>query len=33
LGFTVGFVDDFEPESHDLPLDSILNENGLVWPV
>ena len=33
LGFTVGFVDDFEPEAHDLPLDSILNENGLVWPI
>jgi len=33
LGFTGGFLDDFEPEPHDLPLDGILNENGLVWPV
>ena len=33
LGFTTGFVDDFEPEPHDEPLDAILNENGVVWPV
>jgi 5,10-methenyltetrahydrofolate synthetase len=33
LGFTQGFVDDFEPEPHDQPLDAILNENGEVWPV
>ena len=33
LGFTVGFVDDFSPEPHDVPLDTILNENGAVWPV
>lgn len=33
LGFTSGYVDDFEPEVHDQPLDTILNENGLVWPV
>jgi 5-formyltetrahydrofolate cyclo-ligase len=33
LGFTNGFVDDFEPEPHDQPLDAILNENGVVWPV
>lgn len=33
LGFTQGFVDDFEPEPHDQPLDAILNENGVVWPV
>jgi 5-formyltetrahydrofolate cyclo-ligase len=30
--FTVGFVDDFEPEPHDQPLDAILNDNGVVWP-
>ena len=23
----------FEPEAHDLPLDAILNDNGVVWPV
>ena len=33
LGFTNGFIDDFEPEEHDLPLDAILNDNGVVWPV
>lgn len=33
LGFTQGFLDDFEPESHDVPLDAILNDNGVVWPV
>ena len=33
LGFTNGFIDDFEPEAHDEPLDAILNDNGVVWPV
>ena len=33
LGFTQGFVDDFEPEPHDQPLDAILNENGVIWPI
>ena len=33
LGFTQGFIDDFEPEPHDLPLDAILNDSGVVWPV
>ena len=33
LGFTQGFVPDFEPEPHDMPLDAILNDNGVVWPV
>ena len=33
LGFTQGFIDEFEPEPHDLPLDAILNDNGVVWPV
>ena len=33
LGFTVGYLDDFEPEPHDVPLDAILNDNGVVWPV
>jgi len=26
-------VDDLEPEAHDQPLDAILNDNGVVWPV
>ena len=33
LGFGVGFVPDFAPEPHDVPLDAILNDNGVVWPV
>ncbi len=33
LGYAPGFLPDFEPESHDLPLDAILNDNGVVWPV
>ncbi|MBI3531392.1 MAG: 5-formyltetrahydrofolate cyclo-ligase [Hylemonella sp.] len=33
LGFTQGFLSDFEPEPHDVPLDAILNDNGVVWPV
>jgi 5,10-methenyltetrahydrofolate synthetase len=33
LGFTQGFLSDFESQPHDIPLDAILNENGAVWPV
>lgn len=33
LAFSCGFIDDFEPQPHDAPLDAILNENGCVWPV
>ena len=33
LGFTNGYLDEFEPEEFDLPLDAILNDNGVVWPV
>ena len=33
LSFAPGFLPDFEPEAHDIPLDAILNENGVVWPV
>ena len=33
LGYTNGYVDDFQPEAHDQPLDAILNDNGVVWPV
>ncbi|OYQ41682.1 5-formyltetrahydrofolate cyclo-ligase [Rhodoferax sp. TH121] len=33
LGFGTGFVDDLEPEPHDVPLDAILNDHGVVWPV
>ncbi|HEX2545403.1 MAG TPA: 5-formyltetrahydrofolate cyclo-ligase [Ramlibacter sp.] len=33
LGFASGYLDDFEPEPHDMALDAILNELGVVWPV
>lgn len=33
LGYTQGFLPDLEPESHDVPLDAILNDNGVVWPL
>ena len=33
LGFGMGFLPDFEPEPHDMPLDAILNDYGAVWPV
>ncbi len=33
LGYGIGFVPDFEPEDHDIPLDAILNDHGVVWPV
>ena len=33
LGFTQGYLDDMEAEPHDVPLDAILNDNGVVWPV
>jgi len=33
LGFGMGFLPDFEPEPHDIPLDAILNDHGVVWPV
>ena len=33
LGFTHGFVEDLMPEAHDLPLEAILNDNGVVWPL
>ena len=33
LGFTHGFLGDLEPEPHDIPLNAILNDNGIVWPI
>jgi len=33
LGYGVGFVPELEPEAHDIPLDAILNDYGVVWPV
>ena len=28
-----GYVEHFEPEPHDEPLDAILNDAGVAWPV
>lgn len=33
LGFTCAFVPELDPEPHDVPLDAILNDNGVVWPI
>ncbi|MFM9879363.1 MAG: 5-formyltetrahydrofolate cyclo-ligase [Burkholderiaceae bacterium] len=33
LSFSQGFVADFMPEPHDIPLDAILNDAGAAWPV
>jgi len=33
LGFGVGYVPDFEPEAHDIPLDAVLTDYGVAWPV
>ena len=33
LGFAAGFLPSLEPEPHDVPLDAILNEMGVVWPM
>jgi len=33
LGYTNGFVENFAPDAHDQPLDAILNDNGVVWPI
>jgi len=33
LGYTHGWLPDMDPEPHDIPLDALLNDNGVVWPV
>ncbi len=33
LGYGTGFVDDLQAEPHDVPLDAILNDLGVVWPL
>jgi len=33
LGLAAGFVPSFEPEPHDVPLDAMLNELGVAWPI
>jgi 5,10-methenyltetrahydrofolate synthetase len=31
LGFSNGFIDDLEPEPHDVPLDAMLTDEGVAW--
>jgi len=33
LGYSNAFLIDFDPEPHDVPLDAVLNEQGVVWPM
>ncbi|MEO5607450.1 MAG: 5-formyltetrahydrofolate cyclo-ligase, partial [Polaromonas sp.] len=33
LGYAHGWLPDLLPEAHDVPLDVILNDKGVVWPV
>ena len=33
LGYSHGFLEELEPEAHDMPLNAILNDNGVVWPL
>jgi 5,10-methenyltetrahydrofolate synthetase len=33
LGYSHGWLSDLEPEPHDVALDAILNDKGVVWPV
>ncbi|MES2978578.1 MAG: 5-formyltetrahydrofolate cyclo-ligase [Pseudomonadota bacterium] len=33
LGYSHGWLPDLEPEPHDVPLDALLNDKGVVWPV
>ena len=33
LGYTHGWLPDMAPEPHDIALDALLNDNGVVWPV
>lgn len=33
LGYSHGWLPELEPEPHDVALDAILNDKGVVWPV
>jgi 5,10-methenyltetrahydrofolate synthetase len=33
LGYAAGFLPDWMPEPHDIALDGLLNELGVVWPI
>jgi 5,10-methenyltetrahydrofolate synthetase len=31
LGYSNGWLPDFTPEAHDVPLDAILSDTGILW--
>jgi 5,10-methenyltetrahydrofolate synthetase len=31
VGFELGYVEDIRPQAHDIPLDAVLTEAGIVW--
>ena len=33
LGYTQGWLPELQPEAHDIALDALLNDNGVVWPI
>ncbi len=33
LGYSIGRLDDLQPEAHDVPLDAILCDEGVAWPM
>jgi 5-formyltetrahydrofolate cyclo-ligase len=33
LGFSQGWLPDLLPESHDIALDVLLNDQGVAWPL
>jgi 5,10-methenyltetrahydrofolate synthetase len=33
LGYSIGALPDLQPETHDVPLDAILSEQGVAWPL
>jgi 5-formyltetrahydrofolate cyclo-ligase len=33
LAFGTSYVPDFTPEAHDVPLDAVLTDFGVAWPV
>jgi 5,10-methenyltetrahydrofolate synthetase len=33
LGYADGFIANFAPDAHDQPLDAMLTDNGLAWPI
>ena len=33
LGYALGFVENFTPDAHDQPLDAMLTDSGVAWPI